>query len=196
MAALEILKDFFFIERGFTNGNHFVYKSERPILIDTRDDWSTWSRYFHQEAAFFNCTQAMEDGETIAIGPYAFQVIHTPGHASDGIVLYSKKHGVLISSDTLWERDMAVMNIRVEGSAAVLRMPASLDRIEGLDIDIVYPGHGAPFKDMKKAISRSRNRLKDDIAHQEKIGTDLSLFQNVLVCSRSRKANILTTGIH
>jgi len=35
MAENEILKDLFFIERGFLNGNHFVYRSDTPVLIDT-----------------------------------------------------------------------------------------------------------------------------------------------------------------
>ena len=35
MAKNEILKDLFFIERGFLNGNHFVYRSDSPVLIDT-----------------------------------------------------------------------------------------------------------------------------------------------------------------
>ena len=35
MAKNEILKDFFFIKRGYLNANHFVYRSESPILIDT-----------------------------------------------------------------------------------------------------------------------------------------------------------------
>ena len=112
----EIMEDLFFIERGFLNGNHFVYRSKSPILIDTgyitdfseterliksleinpfdvsliintnthcdhiggnkiiqeksgcdialhkigryfieaQDDWSTWWRYYNQEADFFN----------------------------------------------------------------------------------------------------------------------------------------------
>ena len=35
MRVLEILPDFFFIQRGFLNGNHFVYRSEKPILVDS-----------------------------------------------------------------------------------------------------------------------------------------------------------------
>jgi len=35
MSALEIMKDLFFIERGYLNSNHFVYRSKEPILIDT-----------------------------------------------------------------------------------------------------------------------------------------------------------------
>ena len=35
MQPVEIIKDLFFFERGFLNGNHFVLRSEKPILIDT-----------------------------------------------------------------------------------------------------------------------------------------------------------------
>ena len=180
MQPLEIMEDLFFIQRGYLNGNHFAYRGERPVLIDTgyiadftvteesieslgvdlsqtglivnthchcdhiggnkivqdrssceiavhrigkyfidsRDDWSTWWRYYHQEAAFFDCTRAVEDGDVLWIGPHAFKVIYTPGHASDGIVLYNVEEKVLISSDTLWEEDMAAITIRVEGSTA------------------------------------------------------------------------------
>ena len=32
---LEILEDLFFIERGYLNANHFVYRGDPPTLIDT-----------------------------------------------------------------------------------------------------------------------------------------------------------------
>jgi len=35
MLIKEILEDLFFIERGYLNANHFVYRSKSPILIDT-----------------------------------------------------------------------------------------------------------------------------------------------------------------
>jgi hydroxyacylglutathione hydrolase len=235
MAAIEILKDLFFIERGYLNGNHFVYGSEAPILIDTgyisdfettktaieelgveisdvrliinthchcdhiggnriiqeqsdcdialhkigkhfidtKDDWSTWWRYYHQEADFFECTQVLEDGDVIDIGPHQFKIFHTPGHASDGIVLYNKKNKLLISSDTLWENDLAVITIRVEGSTAVFQLRDSLERLESLDVGMVYPGHGAPFSDMKQAISKSKKRVENYMLNKEKIGNDL-----------------------
>jgi hydroxyacylglutathione hydrolase len=231
----EILKDLFFIERGYLNSNHFVYRSKSPVLIDTgyiadfnetagvindlgislsdvtliinththcdhiggnkaiqeasgcdialhkvgkyfidsRDDWSTWWRYYSQEADFFNCTQSLEDGQMIIVGPYEFQVIYTPGHASDGIVLYNRKEKILISSDTLWENDMAVITIRVEGSRALFDMQESLEKIESLDVKMVYPGHGRPFSNIKEAISKSEEKLEGYFHHPEEIGDDL-----------------------
>jgi glyoxylase-like metal-dependent hydrolase (beta-lactamase superfamily II) len=235
MAENEILKDLFFIERGFLNGNHFVYRSDNPVLIDTayiadfdqteksisrlgvnpaevsliisththcdhiggnhaiqqrsgcdialhkigkyfidtRDDWATWWRYYNQEAEFFECTRSLEDGESITIGPQEFEVIYTPGHAADGIVLYNRRDRILISSDTLWQTDMAVMTLRVEGSRALFHMQESLQRIEKLEVQTVYPGHGPPFKDMQKAITRSKKRIENFLQHPEAIGEDV-----------------------
>jgi glyoxylase-like metal-dependent hydrolase (beta-lactamase superfamily II) len=235
MRPIEILNDLFFIERGYLNANHFIYRSKRPILIDTayiagfadtarliselgikiadvrliisthchcdhiggnkliqdqsgcdialhrigkhfidtRDDWATWWKYYNQEADFFDCTMVLNDGDELAIGPHEFKVIHTPGHASEGIVLYNRKEKLLISSDTLWKNDMAVMNLRIEGNAAIFHMRESLEKLEALDVRKVYPGHGPPFKDMQKALSKTRKRLNRFLNHRDEIGLDL-----------------------
>lgn len=235
MAQNEILKDLFFIERGYLNANHFVYRSESPVLIDTgyvadfsktenlitnlgvnlsdvsliisththcdhiggnqmiqqksgcdialhevgryfidtSDDWSTWWKYYNQEADFFTVTRTLQDGEIIAVGPHEFQVIYTPGHASDGIVLYSRREKILISSDTLWEKDLAVMTLRIEGSRALFHMQDSLAKLESLEVGKIYPGHGKPFTDFKDALAKSKEKIAGYIRHRELIGNDL-----------------------
>jgi len=162
-------------------------------FIDTRDDWSTWWRYYSQEADFFNCTLTLEDGQIIGVGPYEFQVIYTPGHASDEIVLYNRKEKILISSDTLWENDMAVITIRVEGSKALFRMQESLQKLESLDVKMVYPGHGRPFSNMKKAISKSKEKLEGYFLHREEIGDDLikKIIIYTLLMKRAIQENAL-----
>jgi hydroxyacylglutathione hydrolase len=234
MPYQEIAKDLFFIERGFLNSNHFVYRSDSPILIDTgyathfkdtwriisglgvdpartrmilnththcdhiggnkkiqevsgcdialhrigkhfidtRDDWSTWWRYYDQEAGFFDCAMGLEDGDLIEIGPHVFRVIHTPGHASDGIVLYHAKEKVLISSDTLWEKDLAVITTRIEGSAAVFHCLESLEKLEGLEVRAVYPGHGKPFTDLNSALAYSRRRYEKYLGDRISLAND------------------------
>ena len=235
MQPIEILKDLYFFERGFLNGNHFVFRAEKPILIDTayvadfdetaaligqlgvklsdvhliisthchcdhiggnksiqqqsdcdialhrigkyfidtRDDWSTWWKYYDQEGDFFDCTLALNDGDVISIGPHDFDVIHTPGHAAEGIVLYNRKSKLLISSDTLWKNDMAVMTLRIEGSAALFQMLESLEKLASLDARMVYPGHGPPFRNMHRAISKTRKRLQHFLDHRDQVGLDL-----------------------
>ena len=235
MTVTEILPDLFFIQRGYLNANHFVYRAASPVLIDsgyledfdeterllnhigvkikdvgriitthchcdhigghhriqqasgcdivlhplgkhfmdTRDDWSTWWKYYHQKADFFTGTQGLEDGDTLSVGPYQFEVIHTPGHAADGIVLYNRKHQVLISSDTLWEHDMAVHTLRVEGSATLYQTRKSLERLSVLDVATVYPGHGGGFTDFAGAMARGLQRVKRFQADGILVGNDV-----------------------
>jgi hydroxyacylglutathione hydrolase len=241
MSAIEVVKDLFFIERGYLNGNHFVYRSEQPVLIDTgyasdfditerlikdtgvnpaqirliisththcdhiggnriiqersgceialhkvgkyfmdtHDDWATWWRYFGQEADFFNCTRALDDGEAISVGPHEFHVLYTPGHASDGIVLYNRKAKILISGDALWEDDIPAITMRVEGSRCLFDLLDSLEKLESLEVEIVYPGHGRPFTDFKGAVSRGKRKARDFLNHKEKTGA--SLLKKIMI---------------
>jgi glyoxylase-like metal-dependent hydrolase (beta-lactamase superfamily II) len=160
-------------------------------FIDTRDDWSTWWRYFGQQADFFECTRSLEDGEEICVGEHVFQVLHTPGHAADGMVLYHRKARLLLSSDTLWENDVATINLRVEGSAAVFQMLESLDRIATLPVSMVFPGHGHPFDDFSSALARARQRLEGYLEDRQRIGNDLlkKLFVYTLLMKQAVEAD-------
>lgn len=234
MAFVEALPGLYFIERGYLNGNHFVFPGPKPVLIDTayysgwqatrvglaalgvdparvrliinththsdhiggnhriqeasgcevalhplgagyirqNDTWSTWLRYYDQEAEYFTPTRELEDGETIRVGSHELTVLHTPGHASDGMVLYHPGRKVLISSDTLWEKDLAVMTLGVEGPDAVEKALASIERLAGLEVRMAYPGHGSPFSDFSGAISHARKRYQAYLKDPERVWRD------------------------
>ncbi len=234
MTVEEILPNLFFVQRGYLNANHFVFRGDRSVLIDTaylphfdqteqiisglgvnlacialivnthchcdhiganrriqklsgceialhrvgkhfidaRDDWATWWRYYDQEAEFFTCTRGVEDGDVIAVGPYEFRVIYTPGHSADGIVLYNAAHKILISSDALWERDVPVMTLRVEGSRTLFDVLDSLEKIRRLEVRMVCPGHGRPFADLPAAVVRSERRIRAYLDRPEELGND------------------------
>jgi len=141
--------------------------------IRNKDDRSPWWSYYQQEAAFFQPTHILEDGQVVRVGPHAFEVIHTPGHASDGIVLYNRQTRILLSSDTLWEQDFPVMTLAVEGDGAIETMMASLEKIADLEVDQVYPGHGAPFDDFQSALQRATTRLERFQADPCRMGWDV-----------------------
>ncbi len=234
-SIVELLPNLFFIERGYLNGNHFVYRAAEPILIDTaykadfqntqklitalgvnlsavrliinthshcdhiggnkiiqdmsncdiampqlgkhfsdrQDDWSTWWRYFGQEADFFCCTLALNEDDLLQIGPHEFRVIYTPGHAADGMALYNAQEKILISSDALWGYDMPIFVLRVEGNHALFEALQSLDKLAALEVNIVYPGHGPPFTDIEAALAKARQRIESYLTNREKLGVDL-----------------------
>lgn len=235
MSTLEILDNLFFIERGYLNCNHLVYRSPAPVLIDsayigdlaetinriqhlgvktaevariisththcdhiggnwaiqqqsgceialhqigkhfidTRDDWATSWSYYDHEAAFFRCTESLADGDTVMVGPHEFQVIYTPGHAADGIVLYHPKEKILISSDSLWGKDMSIMTLRLEGSTALFQRLAALKALETLEVNRVYPGHGKSFSDFNGALSKTRERIERFLGDRNLVGDDV-----------------------
>jgi glyoxylase-like metal-dependent hydrolase (beta-lactamase superfamily II) len=231
----EILTDLFFVERGYLNANHLVYRGSPPVLIDSgyiadfdetarilqnlgvqidaigriitthchcdhigghktfydrsgcsiwlhelgryfienRDDWSTWWKYYHQQADFFPCAVGLKDSDEVRIGPHVFEVLHTPGHASDGIVLYHRKEKLLISSDTLWQHDLPVHTVRVEGNAAVYQTKQSLEKIAGLEVKTVCPGHGPWFTDFNAALQRSNKKIDAYLSDRRRVGADV-----------------------
>lgn len=159
--------------------------------IDGRDDRATWWRYYAQRAEFFDCTQALEDGDIVAVGPHEFRVVHAPGHSADGIVLYHPREKLLLSSDTLWENDVATMTLAIEGDGALFSMLGSLEKIASLDVRAAYPGHGKPFADVRGAIERSRKKVDGYIERREKAGDDLlkKLIVYTLLMERSVPAD-------
>jgi hydroxyacylglutathione hydrolase len=170
------------------SGCDIVLHSIGKYFVDTKDDWSTWYRYFDQEADFFHCTMGVGGGDVIPVGPHEFQVIHTPGHAADGMALYHPGQKVLISGDALWEGDLPTITMRVEGSTCLFDLLESLEKLEALDVDVVYPGHGPPFSDVKSAIAKSRAKAEDFLNHREKTGA--ALLKKILIYTLLMKRTV------
>ena len=93
---------------------------------------------------------ALEDGDTVEMGDWAFEVVYTPGHATDHIALLAEEG--LFSGDVVVYNDAAFE----DGSFGRTDMPGqSRERLIGslqalLDrlperVDGLYAGHGDPF---------------------------------------------------
>jgi glyoxylase-like metal-dependent hydrolase (beta-lactamase superfamily II) len=73
--------------------------------------------------------------------------------------LYQADHRILISADALWEGGFGVIFPELWGEAGFEEVAQTLDLIETLPVDLVIPGHGAPFIDVTKALTTARSRL-------------------------------------
>jgi glyoxylase-like metal-dependent hydrolase (beta-lactamase superfamily II) len=99
----------------------------------------------------------------LRLGGREWRVIHTPGHASTQTVFYQLKTRQLLSADMLLAVTPApVIDHPVPGEKRAPSLPLflrSLDALEALNIETVYPGHGRPFGDHRAVIARQRERI-------------------------------------
>jgi cyclase len=74
---------------------------------------------------------------TLRVGDHTLELIHTPGHTPGQIAVHVPEERVVFTGDTIFcECKTWLMNSDVE------EWMTALDRIAGLDVDIVVPGHG------------------------------------------------------
>ena len=95
-----------------------------------------------------------EDGERIAIGKLHLRAIHTPGHASNHLCYLLGETRMLFTGDHVMQGSTVVINPPDGDMRAYL---ASLDKLLGVDIAIIAPGHGyligAPHQEVKRLVA-------------------------------------------
>lgn len=97
--------------------------------------------------------------QEIFLGRYRWKILAAPGHDPHSVMLYQADHRILISADALWEEGFGVIFPELWGEAGFEEVAQTLDLIETLPVDLVIPGHGAPFADVKKSLDTARLRL-------------------------------------
>ncbi|QGZ60393.1 MBL fold metallo-hydrolase [Paraburkholderia acidisoli] len=107
----------------------------------------------------FGFTGTLAAGDRLALGGFEWTAIGAPGHDPDSLMLYAAEPRVLISADALWENGFGVIFPELDGASGFAEQHAVLDAIAQLDIDVVIPGHGAPFANVGAALERAYSRL-------------------------------------
>jgi glyoxylase-like metal-dependent hydrolase (beta-lactamase superfamily II) len=82
--------------------------------------------------------QAIHDGMHLTVGDQDAILLHTPGHSEDSICVYLPTIRALFSGDTIFR-------IRDNQGSYPRAYLSSLERLAGLEIETVYPGHGVPI---------------------------------------------------
>lgn len=99
----------------------------------------------------------MEDGTVFEFDDLNLQVIHTPGHSPGSVSLFNQSDGTLYTGDTLLPEIISNPTIEKTGSSdhkSLVSHHATLERIKGLGVKMVMPGHGTPFEDLEARIRR------------------------------------------
>lgn len=117
--------------------------------------------------------QYLEEGASIPIGKFEYEVIFTPGH-SDGLVcFYNKEKNILLSTDHILARITPNISYWFHGDPNPLGTYFnSLAKIRELDVDLVIPSHGKPFHGASKRIDEIRAH------HDERLGVLVDILKN------------------
>ena len=94
-------------------------------------------------------------GETIETSLGDLQVIWTPGHSPGHICLYQPERRVLFSGDHILEHISPNIGWQPDHDA-LGEFLSSLDRIAALQVDLVLPSHGAPFRGHREWVAKTR----------------------------------------
>ncbi len=115
----------------------------------------------------------LADGDTIDLAGGSFVVHERPGHSESDIVLHHADDGILFAGDHLLPEVSSnatfarPLRTGTDGTADVRRNRALVDYARSLTatrtmaVDVVLPGHGAPFADHRPLIDARLRGLRD-----------------------------------
>ncbi len=87
-----------------------------------------------------------------------WRVYETPGHAPSHVVLHQPQSHLMISGDHLLGRTVLFFDHGHTGDP-IGEFLSSLERVEPLEVDLVLPGHGRPFRDPAVKIAEARRQV-------------------------------------
>ncbi len=104
-------------------------------------------------------------GDSFNFGGNNWQVLHTPGHSSQLTCFYQPDTRQFLSTDMLLKQTPTPI---IEASddpdgytPSLQQFLTSLEKIDALDIETVYPGHGEIFSDPHALITHQKNRIQN-----------------------------------
>jgi glyoxylase-like metal-dependent hydrolase (beta-lactamase superfamily II) len=112
-----------------------------------------------QQCSRFMFDETIAPGDTLTLGGLAWQALDAPGHDPHSLLLYCPEERLLISADALWENGFGVIFPELEGEPGFDETRATLERIAGLDVRLVIPGHGKPFTDVRRSLDVAFSRI-------------------------------------
>jgi glyoxylase-like metal-dependent hydrolase (beta-lactamase superfamily II) len=119
----------------------------------------------------------LEEGELVRTRHLALRVLHMPGHTPGLLCLHDPERGLFFSGDHLLDKvsPNPLIELGPSGEEDFFRplvaYVASLERTRALEVDLVLPGHGAPFSDHRRVIddllafyARRQARIRELVA--------------------------------
>lgn len=113
----------------------------------------------------------LQEGDILRAGDYAFTCIETPGHSPGHMCLYEKNRKMLFSGDHILSNITPNITCWPDLPNTLKSFLESLDKVYGLDVDIVLPGHRSLITDHKERIRQLQAH------HAARLGEALSAIR-------------------
>ncbi|UCE53037.1 MAG: MBL fold metallo-hydrolase [Desulfobacterales bacterium] len=99
--------------------------------------------------------EEIHEGDTLQLGNFEFEVVHTPGHSPGHISLYDRKKRILLPGDLVGKAPAWY----VPTAGGVIGYLDSLAKLKTLDAAVLLPAHGPIFEDATRAIWKIQKKL-------------------------------------
>ncbi len=126
----------------FPNAKIIMHKLDAPVL-ENGDSSTSYADFFGGQLKKRKVDMKVEEGFELN----GLEVIHTPGHTPGSISLYNRKEKILFSGDLIFADGFGRTDL-VGGNREDLMK--SIEKIKGLEIEKLLPGHGEPVLKMVK----------------------------------------------
>lgn len=113
----------------------------------------------------------LKEGDTISIGDYLFKCVETPGHTVGHMCLYEPNKKLFVSGDHVLIDITPNIQLWSNEANPLDKYLMSLDKVYGLDVKLVLPGHRGTFKQFKERIQELKHH------HQMRANEVLSILE-------------------
>jgi glyoxylase-like metal-dependent hydrolase (beta-lactamase superfamily II) len=105
------------------------------------------------------------DGDTVRLGEFECEVVHTPGHSKQHMALWHAESGTMLSADLVSTNGHFMYGPL---HADVGAYAESLERLRTFDADRLVPGHGPVMPDPTARIDDALSKTRESIAGIER----------------------------
>lgn len=141
------------------NGTGIIGSSVDADSLDHAASDCCAAEYLDQPVPQYTIDLPIADGQTLRIGDGHWRVLAVPGHTPGHIALWNDELRVLAVGDSLSSYDVGWIDVMREGCAAIDQAMASLRRIQALEVDTIFPGHGPLISDPEPHLEKAIERL-------------------------------------
>jgi hydroxyacylglutathione hydrolase len=114
------------------------------------------AKMIHKDADLPDPIDDLRDGQVVEGDGVTLVPVHTPGHASDHLCYYLREEKALFTGDVVLGGSTTVIP---SGDGDLADYMASLRRLQGLDVEKIYPAHGPVIED-------AQGKLREYIEHR------------------------------